>query len=107
MKRLYNVETSCYQREKDGIRILRRQESKLSYREIARRCKISKSSVERICKEGLEEKVHKKRSGRPEILSRRDKDRFLRKFKTMRESNPNVHVMEVAKECDITEIEPD
>eukprot|EP00794_Sanderia_malayensis_P013317 gene13317-biopygen10624 len=39
----------------------------------------------------------------PEILSRRDKDGFLRKFKTMRESNPNVHVMEVAKECDITE----
>eukprot|EP00794_Sanderia_malayensis_P021470 gene21470-biopygen3678 len=42
-------------------------------------------------------------SGRPEILSRRDKDRFLRKFKTMRESNPNVHVMDVAKECEITE----
>eukprot|EP00794_Sanderia_malayensis_P010359 gene10359-biopygen8500 len=91
------------ERKKAYVYLLR-QESKLSYREIARRCKISKSSVERICKEGLDEKVPKKRSGRPEILSRRDKDRFLRKFKTMRESNPNVHVMDVAKECEITEV---
>eukprot|EP00794_Sanderia_malayensis_P001997 gene1997-biopygen1816 len=91
------------ERKKAYVYLLR-QESKLSYREIARRCKISKSSMERICKEGSEVKVPKKRSGRAEILSRRDKDPFLRKFKTMRESNPNVHVMDVAKECEITEV---
>ena len=39
---------------------LLRQECNLSYREIATRCKISKSSVERFCKQGMEYQPPKK-----------------------------------------------
>ena len=88
--------------KKKAFVMLLREESKLSYREIAARCKISKSSVERICKQGLQFKLPKQRTGRPQLLSPREKGRFLRKFKCMRESNPNVHVHEIARECDLT-----
>ena len=54
-----------------------------------------------ISKVGMECKLPKKRSGRPPILNRREKDRFLRKFKCMREQNPNVMVGAIAMECEL------
>ena len=80
---------------------LLRQEGKLSLRQIATLCNISKSSVERISKLGMECKLPKKRTGRPPILNRREKDRFLRKFKCMREQNPNLTVGAIAMECEL------
>ena len=76
-----------------------RRESSLSYREIARRCGISPSSAVRICEEGFLSQDTKNRSGRPPRLTRKDKARFIRKFQKMRDENPNVKVMDVAKEC--------
>ena len=78
--------------QKKAYVTLLHQEFKFSYRQIATRCKISKSGVERICKVGMEWKPPKRKSGRPPILTRRDKDRFLRKFKSIREQNLNVTV---------------
>lgn len=83
---------------------LLREESKLSYRKIASRCKISKSSVERICKQGMEFKPPKPRTGRPQLLSPREKARFLRKFKCMRARNPNVNVQDIARECELSNV---
>ena len=74
------------------------------FHEIAIRCNISKSSVERIGKQGMKCKPLKKRSGRPPALSARDKGRFLRKFKSMREQNPNINVGLVAMECELHQL---
>ena len=74
------------------------------FRKIAIRCNISKSSVERICKKGMKCKPPKKRSGRPPVLSARDNGRFLRKFKSMREQNPNINVGLVAMECELHQV---
>ena len=43
-----------------------------------------------VCKQGMECEPPKKRNGRPPILSARDKSRFIRKFKSMSEQNPNI-----------------
>ena len=45
-----------------------------------------------------------KRSGRPPVLSARDKGRFLRKFKSMREQTPNINVGLVAMECELHQV---
>ena len=45
-----------------------------------------------------------KRSSRPPILSTSDKGRFLRKFKSMREQNPNINVELVAMECELHQV---
>lgn len=76
----------------------------MSYRKIAGICGISPSSVVRICREGFKVKAKKKRSGRPVVMNQRERDRFLRKFRSMREKNPNLTVMEIAKECDISHV---
>ena len=76
----------------------------MSYRKIAGICGISPSSVVRICREGFEVKPKQKRSGRPAIMSHRERDRFLRKFRSMREDNPNLTVMEIAKECEMSHV---
>ena len=77
-------------------------ESSLSYREIARCCDISASSAVRICKDGFLSQDTKNRSGRPPRLTSKDKARFIRTFQKMRDENPNVRVIDVAKECEIT-----
>ena len=45
-------------------------EGSLSSREISKKCSSSVSSAVRICKEGTEAQEHKKRTGRPPIMSR-------------------------------------
>ena len=62
---------------------------------------VSKSSVECISKVGMECKLPKKRTGRPPILNRREKDRSLRKFTFMREENPNLKVGAIAMKCEL------
>ena len=74
------------------------------FHKIAIRCNISKSSVECICTQGMKCKPPKKRSGRLPVLSARDKGRILRKFKSMREQNPNINVGLVAMECELHQV---
>ena len=50
-----------------------RTEGPLSYREISKKCSLSVSSAVRICTEGTDAQGHKKRTGRPPIMSRRDR----------------------------------
>ena len=90
--------------KKKAFAVFLKEELNWSYRTIAARCKISKSSVERICKQGMECKAPTKRSGRPQILSARDRGRFLRKFKSLREENPNITVGLVAMECELHQV---
>jgi len=81
-----------------------RKEGSLSYQEISKKCNISVSSAVRICKETTKTKEQKKRTGRPPIMSRRDKKRFIRTFQKLRNENPNVTVVDVAKECRIVNV---
>ena len=81
-----------------------RAEGSLSYREISKKCHISPSSVVRICKEALAIKKRKKITGRPQIMSRREKQRFIRTFQQLRNENANVTVHDVAKECSVTKV---
>ena len=48
-------------------------EGPLSYREISKKCSLAVSSAVRICTEGTDAQGHKKRTGRPPIMSRRDR----------------------------------
>ena len=68
--------------KKKAFAVFLKEELNWSYCTIAARCK-TKSSVERICKQGMECKAPAKRSGRPQILSASDRGHFLRKFKSL------------------------
>ena len=81
--------------KKKAFTVFLKEELNWSYRTIAARCKISKSSVERICKQGMECKAPTKRSGRPQILSARDRGR---------EENPNITVGLVAMEFELHQV---
>ena len=90
--------------KKKAFTVFLKEELNWSYHTIAARCKISTSSIERICKQGMECKAPTKKSGRPQILSARDRGRFLRKFKSLREENPNITVGLVAMECELHQV---
>ena len=79
-----------------------RAEGSLSYRKISKRCNILASSVVRICKKAKtakEIKEQKRRTGRPSLMSRREKKQFIRTFQKLRDEKPNVTVRDVANEC--------
>ena len=97
-------EKVCISEKTKAYAIFLKEELNLPVRKIAERCHISKSSVAYICKQGMESKPPPKRSGRPPALSARDRGRFLRKFKSMREENPNVKVGQVAMECELHQV---
>ena len=79
-----------------------RLERGISYRKVADICKISPSSVVRISREGLQVKQHKERAGRSSVMNKRERARFLRTFKRIRNENSNIKVMDIAKESEIT-----
>ena len=81
-----------------------RTEGPLSYGEISKTCSLSVSSALRICKEGTDAQGHKKSTGRPPIMSRRDKKRFIRTFQKLRNDIPNATVLDVAKECRVVNV---
>ena len=45
-----------------------------------------------------------KSSGKPPVLSARDKGYFLRNFKSTREQDPNINVGLVAMECELLQV---
>ena len=71
-----------------------RRESSLLYREIA----------VGICQERFSSQSAKKRPGRPPLMTKKVKDRFIPTFRKMIDENPNVRVVDVVKECKITSI---
>ena len=52
----------------------------------------------------MEGKAPTKRSGRPQSVSARDRGRFIRTFKSLREENPNITVGLVAMECELHQV---
>ena len=88
----------------ESLRLYWRSEGSVSYREISTKCTISVSSAVRICKERTKVQEHKKKTGRPPIMSRRDKKRFIRTFQKLRNEYPNVTVLDVAKECRVVNV---
>ena len=97
-------EKVCISEKKKAYAIFLTEELNLPLSKIVGRCHISKSSVECICKQGMESKPPQKRSGRPPALRARDRGCFLRKCKSMREENPNAKVGQVAMECDLHQV---
>ena len=79
-------------------------ESSLSYWEITPLCNISPSSAVQICHEGFRNQNSKKRMGQPPLMSRKDKGRLIRTCQKMRDDNPNVKIIDVAKECEIKNV---
>ena len=77
-----------------------------AYCKIADVCKFSPSSVVRICQEGLNgrRRTKNKGTGRPPVLKEREKAKFLRTFKKMRDENANVRVVDIARESQITDV---
>ena len=72
-----------------------RTKAQASYSEIAKLCKISKSSSQRICKEAVNETKSKrecKTTGRPRKLDERNERILIRTLKTLRLREPNVSV---------------
>ena len=74
----------------------------MSYLKIAGICGVSLSGVIRICQEGFKVKPKQKRFGRPCVMNDRGRDRFLKRFRNMREDKPNLTVTEIAKECEMS-----
>ena len=100
-------QTSAFQR---ASAILKRQQQKLTFREIARDCKISKSTAHRIwkCREKLMQNKGGKtadkntRRGRKPKIAERDLRVLQRTLIRMRKRNVNVKVMEVVRESGIS-----
>ena len=81
---------------------LLRTKSQASYSEIAKLCKISKSSSQRICEEPVNKTQSNrvcKKTGRPRKLDERNMRALIRTLKTLRLREPNVSVRSLLIEC--------
>ena len=75
----------------------------MSMRAIAKACGISRSSVERILRGGIQPNVsHRKKSGRPRKLSDRKQRLLVRNLKKLRENNPGFSLFDLMKDCGVS-----
>ena len=82
-----------------------RRESGASYREIARKCRISASSAVRICREDKQQsnlKALECKRGRPRKVDERSVRKLIRCLKNSRKTNPNVTVKTLVSQCGLT-----
>ena len=86
--------------EQKALAILLRKQCSASLREIAKKCRISKSSAERICKDKRPERKnnHGLRAGRPRKVNDRSLRVLLRCFEKLRRSNVNITVKALVEE---------
>lgn len=92
--------------EKRALVRLYRNETKLSYRQIAKKCNTSKSAVWRICSKKETEKAKKagkKKPGRPKKLDERSRRKLLRTLETFRKRNINFCVNDLMKEDNLNQ----
>ena len=74
-----------------------------SYREIAQKCNISKSSAERICKNGINsDESIKPRAGRPTKIDNRSSRILLRSLKKRRNTGVNFDVKSLVRESGLS-----
>ena len=86
------------------VHYLRHQQG-LSYRQIAKKVKISKSSAERIAKTPIQHSSNSKakgnkdgkRGGRPKVLSARDERHLQRELRKLQESGGTFYINDVMK----------
>ena len=91
------------------VHYLRHQQG-LSYRQIAKKVKISKSSAERIAKTPIQHSSNSKakgnkdgkRGGRPKVLSARDERHLQRELRKLQESGGTFYINDVMKNAGIT-----
>jgi transposase len=90
--------------EQKALAMYLRMESRASYRKIARKCLISKSSAERICKIGLNSEAKSKRAktGRPNKIDARTSRILVRSLKKCRKHNVNFDVKSLVKESGLS-----
>ncbi|XP_028403948.1 uncharacterized protein LOC114526537 [Dendronephthya gigantea] len=94
--------------EQRALALLLRREFKYSYREIALKTNMSKSSVLRVIKsfdmkkKGSDNKLKKSRQGRKRTLTQRDERKLKRAIMQLRERSPNFTVMEVVQRSGIS-----
>ena len=82
-----------------------RRESGASYREIARKCRISASSAVRICREDKQQSnltALECKRGRPRKVDERSVRKLIRCLKNSRKTNPNVTVKTLVSQCGLT-----
>lgn len=92
--------------EKRAYALYLRLEGGASYPQIAKKCRISVSSAERICKEflrGKKKQCARNKRGRPRKINDRMKRLLQRNLLKIREEYPNETVEELVKECGFTQ----
>ena len=97
---VYNDKISAKQK---ALAIYLKMESGASYREIAQKCNISKSSAERICKIDIKRgESIKPRSGRPKKINARSSRILLRSLKKCRKTGVNFDVKSLVRESGLS-----
>ena len=79
----------------------------LSYREIARRCKLSKSKVHHVCccrKAKPQKQPAKKKGGRPRNVNKRGIRGLIRTTEKVRRDNANLTVKQLRKNAEISHL---
>ena len=90
--------------EQRALALLLRRECKYSYRKIAIKTNMSKTSVQRVIKEGVNRNKEKVKCyrGRRKLLTSRDERKLKRAIMQLRENSPNFTVMEVVQRSGIS-----
>ena len=98
---VYHGEISA---EQKALAMYLKTESGKSYREIARKCNISKSSAQRICKSGCKSKAKSKpaKTGRPNKIDARSSRTLVRSLKKCRKHSVNFDVKSLVKESGLS-----
>lgn len=92
------VYTSNISDKKRALAVYLRNESGASYRDIAIKCRISKSSAERICKENLRDVKLGAKAGRRRKVNERSARTLIRTLKQSRKNNINVTVKSLVEQ---------
>ena len=96
---------NCLTAEQRALALLLRRELNYSYREIALKTNMSKTSVQRVVKEGfatIKKKKLKSYQGPRKALTKRDERKLKRAIMQLRERSPNFTVMEVVQRSGIS-----
>ena len=96
---------NCLTAEQRALALLLRRELNYSYRELALKTNMSKTSVQRVVKEGfatIKKKKLKSYQGPRKALTKRDERKLKRAIMQLRERSPNFTVMEVVQRSGIS-----
>ena len=87
---------------KKALVLYYKESSNLSYRQIAAKCGVSKSSVERIINEKAKIPKVKSERGRPKLIDARSERKILRTVDKLRQESPNFTVKQLVQESGVS-----